>query len=214
MKQVGAFLLRGIGGVFGYSFIWLISFFVFEQGFFLSVLYAFFGGGFVFFSLKGVQRGLDIKRSGLKAGEYRYITKNLKEAKKKISRLQKVLFRVRNFRDAKQNLLLMQIVRKIYTNTKKEPERFYKAERFYYKNLDSLVEIAEKYAYLQQQPAKNAEMSKALADTRDTMHMLTGTVNNDLHYMLRDDFEVLDVELETARRTISDKNNDNRRISE
>ncbi|WP_174615988.1 hypothetical protein [Virgibacillus ihumii] len=57
-------------------------------------------------------------------------------------------------------------------------------------------------------------MSKALADTRETMHMLTGTVNNDLHYMLRDDLEVLDVELETAKRTISDKKKYNRRIPE
>ncbi|WP_246202540.1 5-bromo-4-chloroindolyl phosphate hydrolysis family protein [Virgibacillus doumboii] len=206
MKQVGAFLLRSISSLFGYSFIWLISFFALEQGFLFSVLYGVIGRGAVFFSVKGVQRGIDIKRSGLKVGEYRYITRNLKEAKKKISRLQKTLFRVRNFQDAKQNLLLMQIVRKIYANTKKEPERFYKAERFYYKNLDSLVEIAEKYTYLQQQPAKNAEMSKALADTRDTMHMLTGTVNNDLHYMLRDDMEVLDFEMEAAKRTISDTN--------
>ncbi|WP_174615987.1 5-bromo-4-chloroindolyl phosphate hydrolysis family protein [Virgibacillus ihumii] len=148
MKLVGSFLLRSTAGLFGYFIIWPISFFAFEQAFLLSVLYALVGGGSVFFAVKGVQRGIDIKRSGLKVGEYRYITKNLKEAKKKISRLQKVLFRIRNFRDARQNLLLMQTVRKIYTNTKKEPERFYKAERFYYKNLDSLVEIAEKYTYL------------------------------------------------------------------
>jgi len=207
MKQMLFFLLRSIGGLFGYSFIWLISFFAFEQGFLLSVLYGAIGGIAVFFSAKGVQRGIEIKRSGLKAGEYRYITRNLKEAKKKISRLQKALFRVRNYRDVKQNLALMQTVRKIYTNTKKEPERFYKAERFYYKNLDSLVEIAEKYAYLEEQPINSAELTKALADTRNTIAELTITVNNDLHYMLRDDMEVLDFELDAAKRTISDKKN-------
>ncbi|RLL46910.1 protein xpaC [Oceanobacillus piezotolerans] len=209
MKAFFQFVLRSTAAFMSTVTTWLVSFIAFSQTFLLASVYALAGGAVVYFSLKQIGDIRTIRNSGLKRREYRYIQDNLKEAKDKINRLQRALFSIRSVDQAKYNLEIMRTVKKIYSNTKHEPHRFYKAEGFYFKHLDSLVELAEKYAFLSKQPTQSREMADSLRDTRRTIYSLGETVKKDLRIMLNDDIDTLHYELDFAQQTINgQKKND------
>ncbi|GAB3062443.1 5-bromo-4-chloroindolyl phosphate hydrolysis family protein [Virgibacillus ainsalahensis] len=206
MRAFLQFIARFMAGSSAAVLTWLISFFAFEQSFLLAGLYGLLGGGTVYFSNKQITHYRYLRSIGLSRREYNYIEQNLKEAKQKITRLQRALRSVGSGSQRKQNIAIMLTVRKIYSNTKKEPKRFYQAESFYYKHLDSLVALAEKYAYLNAQPSKTKEMAESLRDTRHTIMIMETTVKKDLYTMLNDDFDTLDFELDVARKSIGSVN--------
>lgn len=78
----------------------------------------------------------------------------------------------------------------------------FKAEAFYYKHLDSLVEIAEKYAYLSKQQVKSREMNETMRDSRQTIIVLGQTIKKDQREMLNDDVDTLHFELDVAKKTL------------
>lgn len=184
---------------------WLISSFAFGQTFFISSLYA-VGGWFVVFSgTLWIGHYLYLRKNQLSMREYMYIKKNLHEAKSKIDRLRKALFAVKNLHTIKQNFEILRLVKRIYAITKKEPKRFYQAEKFYYENLDSIVELTEKYALLSTQPKKNAEMELSLSETRWTIAQLAETLEKDLYGLLEKDIDHLQFELDVAKHSLSKK---------
>lgn len=212
MKAFLQFIIRTLSASAATSLTWLISFFAFEQTIWFASLYAILGGGAVYISMKQITDFHHRKQNGLSRREYKFIEQNLKEAKEKITRLNRALRSVRSFGQAKQNFEIMMTVRKIYANTKKEPKRFYKAERFYYEHLDSLVALTEKYAYLSEQPSRTKEINQSLRDTRHTLAVMNETVKKDLHIMLDDDLDILDFELDVAKQSINKKNPDRRAL--
>jgi len=212
MRALFHFITRSTGAVFGSGITWLFAFLTFDQTFIMASVYALIGGGATYISVKELQRLQVLRKNGLSRKEYKYIKSNLKEAKEKINRLGRAFFSVRSISHAKQNIEILKTVRKIYSNTKKEPKRFYQAERFYYKNLDSLVEIAEKYAFLSSQPAKSKEMNASLADTRKTIATIGDSVNKDLHVMLDDDMDTLHFELDVAKQSLKKIDKKDRRV--
>lgn len=182
--------------------IWLLIYFAFHLAFLVSILISIIGGillfGFTAFYL--THRMLN--KHGLTRKEYRYITSNLSEAKKKISRVNKTLLTIRHISSLKQRIDMMRVLRKIYQLTKSDPKRFYKAEPFYFSHLDSVVELSEKYALLSRQPNKSHELSQSLDETRRTIGELTEMVEKDLYEMLADDIDELEFELDVAKKTI------------
>ncbi|WP_010647986.1 5-bromo-4-chloroindolyl phosphate hydrolysis family protein [Oceanobacillus massiliensis] len=203
MRAVFQFMIQSVSGFFGITSIWLISFFAFSQTLIVSSLFAIAGGTAIYLGSKQIMDYRFVRSNGLTRREYRFIENNLKEAKHKISRLQKSLFRVRSIQQAKQNLEIARTAQKIYANAKKEPRRFYQAEGFFYNHLDSLVELAEKYAYLSSQPAKNKDMVHSLEETRQTVITLGETIKKDLYIMLDDDIDTLQFELDVAKKSIN-----------
>lgn len=201
MKAFFQFILRSMAAFTAMVTVWLVSFFAFEQAFLFASLYSIIGAAGTYYSLKGITSYRYAKDNGLTRKEYKFISNNLKEAKAKISRLQRALLDVRQFGNARENMEILTTVKKIYSNTKREPARFFQAEGFYYKHLDSLVEIAEKYAYLSSQPVKSREMNDTMRDSRHTIIVLGQTVKKDLRIMLNDDVDTLHFELDVAKRT-------------
>lgn len=180
----------------------LISLFALDQSFMLSVVFSLVGGGLTYWlgSLYFTSRFL--KKHQLTRKEYQYIKKNIDEAKPKIWRVQKALISVRHLSSFKQRKDMIKMIRKIYSLTKKEPKRFYKAESFYYSHLDSATELAEKYVFLAQQPRKNKELELSLTETRKTLKDLTKTIEKDLYKVLSDDIDTLNFELDVAKQAI------------
>lgn len=202
MRQFFEFILRSAAGVSTTILVWLISFFSFDQTVLASLLIGFLGGTAVYLLLGWILNRQYLKENGITRSEYKYIRNNLKEAKEKINRLQKAVLRIRNFSDMKQNYEVIKLVNKIYSTTKKEPKRFFKAEQFYFTNLDSIVEITEKYALLHSQPAKTSELKISLKETRLTIDKLTDSLENDLYRVLEDDIDDLQFELDVAKKTM------------
>lgn len=207
MKLFFQFIIRTAAAFTATGIIWLLSFFAFGQVFLFAAFYALVGGVGTYYSLKYFTTYRYAKENGLTRQEYKFISKNLKESKDKIQRLQRALFQVRQFGNMRENREIIATVRRIYMNTKREPRRFYQAESFYYKHLDSLVEIAEKYAYLSAQPVKSREMNEMMRDSRHAIIVLGQTVKKDLRVMLNDDVDILDFELDVAKRTIQKPRN-------
>ena len=202
MRHFFEFILRSAAGVSTTILVWLISFFAFDQTVLVSLLIGFLGGTGVYLLLGWILNKQYLKENGITRREYKYIRNNLKEAKEKINRLQKAVLRIRNFADMKQNYEVIKLVNKIYSTTKKEPKRFFKAEQFYFTNLDSIVEITEKYALLHSQPAKTPELKISLKETRLTIDKLTDSLENDLYRVLEDDIDDLQFELDVAKKTM------------
>ena len=194
---VGAFVAIPIAIV-----VWLLSFFAFDQTFWLSSACSLGGGVFMYMLISMNVNSRFLKKNQLTRKEFRYIRKNLDEAKPKINRLNKSIFLIREIPSFKQRIDVVRITRKIYKLTKKEPKRFYKAEQFYFSHLDSVVELTEKYALLSTQPKKTIELENSLKETRHTLIELTQVVEQDLYKILSDDIDDLNFEVDVAKRSI------------
>ncbi|MHC0037507.1 5-bromo-4-chloroindolyl phosphate hydrolysis family protein [Pseudoneobacillus sp. C159] len=179
----------------------LTSLFGFHLGWY-SIGAAALGGGLAYGITGAISTTRFLKRNQLTRKEYRYIKKNLQEAKKKINRLNKVTFSLRHISSLKQRIEAYRITNKIYKLTKREPKRFYKAERFYFSHLDSVLELTEKYAFLSTSPTKNNELEYSLSETRRTLNELTELIEQDLYYVLSDDIDHLNFEIDVAKHNL------------
>lgn len=205
MNGVLGFFIKSISAINTMVIVWLLSFFAFDQSFLLSGTFAIAGavGGYAMSAVLWNYRVL--KKNGLTRGEYNYIKKNLNEAKPKIFRLQKALFSVRDIPTLKQRMELTKVTRKIYSMTKREPRRFFQAERFYFSHLDSAVELTEKYVFLSGQPKKNKEIQESLSETRRTLKELNESIEEDLYHMISGDMDHLKFELDVAKHSIKSR---------
>lgn len=217
MNQFLAFLFRILVTIPTSLSIWLLSFFAFDQTFWLSGAIGLGGGMVVFWLLGMIFRSRYLKKHQLSRKEYRYIKENLDEAKHKIARLHKALMSIRHLPTLKQRMDFVRVTRKIYRLTKNEPKRFYQAERFYFSHLDSALELSEKYVFLSTQPKKTYELDQSLSETRRTLSELIHLVEEDLYLVIEDDIDHLNFEIDVAKhsiRTIKDSrmNNESRRL--
>lgn len=213
MKNFLQFVARFFASVTTGIITFFVSALPLDQSFGSSVLYGIVASVAVYYILKWIMKSYNIKSTGLTRREYYYIQRNLKEAKRKIRRLQKAFLKSSNVLTAKQHIEILRVVHKIHDMTKKEPIRFFKAEEFYFSHLDSLVEIAEKYAFLNAQPVKTPELTDSLNETRRTIARLSDTIQNDLLKVIEHDVDTLKFELDVAKRTIEKKNGNDRRLN-
>ncbi|WP_445509284.1 5-bromo-4-chloroindolyl phosphate hydrolysis family protein [Rossellomorea marisflavi] len=194
----------GIGwsaGAAGF-FTYLLAF---DLGFFISVAAAVGTSFLVFYSTKQIQKHLWLKKNGITRREYIFITRNLKEAKLKINRLQRQQLKVRSLGAFRQILELSRLSKRIYQLAKREPRRFFKAESFFYYHLDSVVEITEKYTFLASQPGKDKEAFKSLQQTKTTLDELSLSLEQDLRKVLADDMDTLHFELDFAKKRLEEQ---------
>ncbi|AVM10103.1 5-bromo-4-chloroindolyl phosphate hydrolysis family protein [Bacillus velezensis] len=173
-----------------------------HQPFLYSLLYGAAGGAAASAAGLWNAKRLFLKKHRLTRKEYAYIKENLEEAKGKIIRLRRALFRSKSIQMLKQNAEILRITRRIYLLTKQDPKRFYQAERFYYQTLDSVVELTEKYALLSSQPRKNKDLSMSLSDTRVTLAELSRRLEEDLHELMKEDIDDLHFELDMAKHSL------------
>jgi 5-bromo-4-chloroindolyl phosphate hydrolysis protein len=202
MNPFVQFIIRSLVAVPTMGTVWLVSFVGYDQTFWYSSGLAMLGGGATYWLTGVYTTSRFLKKNQLTRKEYRYISQNLKEAKKKITRLNKMLFSLRHITSLKQRVDVFRVINKIYSLTKKEPKRFYKAERFYFSHLDSVLELTEKYAFLSSQPKKTNELEYSLSETRRTLNELTEKVEQDLYHILSDDIDNLNFEIDVAKHSL------------
>jgi 5-bromo-4-chloroindolyl phosphate hydrolysis protein len=182
--------------------VYLLSF---DIGFPLTLLAGTATGLLSFLIVKGIQRSWWLNKKGITKKDYRYISKNLKEAKEKIKRLQKQQLKVRSLGAFKQILEINRLSRRIFQLVNKEPKRYFSAESFFYYHLDSVVELTEKYTFLAAQPGKNQEVFLSLQQTRTTLDELIDSLEKDLQMVLAEDMDHLNIELNFANKHLSHK---------
>jgi 5-bromo-4-chloroindolyl phosphate hydrolysis protein len=202
MNPAASFILRSFVAIPVTVLTGFISFVFFRQNFLPSLGIAVACGIVVYMILAIAQSRSFLKKHQLTRKEYRYIRKNLSEANKKINRLNKSLFTIRDLSSVKQRIDILRITKKIQKMAAKEPKRFYQAESFYFSHLDSIVELTEKYSFLASQPKKNLEINQSLIETRQTLNELTKVLEDDLFQVVSDDVDHLNFEIDVAKHTI------------
>jgi 5-bromo-4-chloroindolyl phosphate hydrolysis protein len=213
MNRFLSFLVQFVVTVPSAVTVWFLSYFAFDLTFLISSAISLAGAVVVSKITSGVMTSKFLKKHQLTRKEYRYIKKNLDEAKHKINKLNKSLFSVRDLPTIKQRIDVLRITKKIHSMTQTEPKRFYKAEKFYFSHLDSVVELTEKYRFLSQQPKKSHEIDVSLYETRQTLTDLTKALEEDLYYVVSDDLDSLNFEIDVAKHSIK-KLNDPKIIDE
>ncbi|MCJ8006745.1 5-bromo-4-chloroindolyl phosphate hydrolysis family protein [Lederbergia wuyishanensis] len=201
MKPVFTFFL-GMFAVSETILLWVILFSGSVLGFLPSTVTALLVGGLTFFGIKLYSDRKFLKKNKLTRKEYVYIQKNLAEAKKKISRLQKAFFSVRTMGAFKQLYELSRLSKRMYTIINKEPRRFYQSERFFFYHLDSVVELSERYALLASQPVKNEKMYISLKEAQSTLEDLSESIKKDIYRVLSADIDDLNFELDVAKHSL------------
>jgi len=205
MNPILSFLIRSFVAIPITVITWLLCYFPFGQTFWPSIAIAIFGGGLTHLILSLIMNNRYLKKHQLSRKEYRYIKKNLAEAKQKIRRLNKSIFKIRDISSVKHRIDIHRITKKIHKMTMKEPKRFYKAEEFYFSHLDSVVELTEKYNFLSSQPKQNIEMGQSLIETRRTLNELTKVLEEDLYHVISNDIDTLNFEIDVAKHSIKQK---------
>jgi 5-bromo-4-chloroindolyl phosphate hydrolysis protein len=203
MKSVLTLFLRGFVSVHVYMAVMLIALLGFDTSFVLSILYGTVGGAASYYILKWWSQQKLLKQNQLTRKEYRYILRNLKEAQFKIKRLNKALLSIRSIHTAKQLVKLQRMVHRIYQIVKKEPKRFYQAERFFFYHLDSTVELSERYVFLKRQHVKDEETIQSLSTTEQTLEKLINSLEEDLKIVLSNDIDQLNLELDIANSALN-----------
>ncbi|MCM3763549.1 5-bromo-4-chloroindolyl phosphate hydrolysis family protein [Neobacillus niacini] len=203
MNPVLSLIVRSFVAIPVTVFTGFISFFFFDVNFLPSIALALAGGFFTHVVLGLFMSSSFLKKHGLTRKEYRYIQKNLADANKKIRRLNKSLFTIRDLNSVKQRIDILRITKKIQKMAAKEPKRFYQAEPFYFSHLDSVVELTEKYNFLISQPKKSLEINQSLIETRQTLNELTRVLEEDLYQVVSNDVDHLNFEIDVAKHTIN-----------
>jgi 5-bromo-4-chloroindolyl phosphate hydrolysis protein len=203
MNPFLALLVRSFVAVPITVITWLICFFnLYNHEFWASTGVAITAGIITHFILAVFMKTQYLHKHQLTRKEYRYIKKNLVEAKQKMKRLNKSLFQIRDVSSVKQRIDILRITKKMYKMTKKEPKRFYQAEEFFFSHLDSIVELTEKYSFLAAQPKKSIEINQSLLETRQTLNEMTRILEEDLYQVVSNDVEHLNFEIDVAKHTI------------
>lgn len=203
MNPIVSFIIRSFVAVPVTILTGLIAVVFFHQHLLPSLGYAIAGGIATHFILAFIMSSYFLKKHQLSRKEYRYIQKNLAEASKRIRRLNKSLFTIRDLSSVKSRIDILRITKKIQKMALKEPKRFYQAEPFYFSHLDSVVELTEKYNFLSSQPKKNLEINQSLIETRQTLNELTKVLEEDLYHVVSNDIDTLNFEIDVAKHTIN-----------
>lgn len=155
------------------------------------------------FTVKQFQINSVLKEFGMSRSEYRYIENQLSVAKQKLKRLNSYYGKVRSVQAFRQLHEMNLIARKILNKVKKNPQKFYHVESFFYSHLDSAVELTSKYAMLVNQPLKDVEIQTALQNTRETLTDVSQQLEQDLRNAIATDIESLKIEIDYVDATIN-----------
>lgn len=197
-KKILAFL----GSIIIVSIIGAIINTIFSNGLLTGITVIVAAVVLFFFSSRAGDKARELT-TGLKKKEYKYIRTNLEEARTKILRLQKIMNQNKNLYSFQERNKTLQLTKRIYGIVKENPKRFYETEDFFFSHLDSLVELTEKYAFLERQPVKDKKIYQTLSDTRTLLNDLSRVIEKDLFQLLKRDVNSLDFELEVAKNSIS-----------
>ena len=125
----------------------------------------------------------------------------LRESEEKIRELEKLAKQVRNENIRIKIYHIITVVRKIYENIRKDPEKMKIARQFLSYYFDTSISIVNKYSQLSLQDVHSPEISKALLKAEDMLGSIDIAFDKQLAKLLRNDVMDLDVEIETLEKT-------------
>ncbi|KGX92744.1 protein xpaC [Pontibacillus halophilus JSM 076056 = DSM 19796] len=202
MKAAFHFLLRAFISAALFTATFPLLYFNTDYSFFSSLFIAIGLAVVTYLGIRAYTHFKFLRDNGLTRKDYRYIQENLKEAERKRQRLNQALFRVRSFQALKEIGVLQRNVTKMFRVVRREPRRFYEADHFFYYQLDSIVELSDKYTRLASQSLKDEKTDAALQETEEMLRQLAKSVEEELASLFRGDVEEMTTELEVAEHSL------------
>lgn len=204
MLTNGQYLLRhGLGFSIGLIGAYIIGTVVPPLGFYLD--YAAFAAAFptVYFGAnKGILRVQQNKRAkqlGITRNQLLHIDHQLQLASKQANALTQKYVQVRSVKAFRPIYDMSKITKRIVNIVRKDPNKFFMIEEFFYAHLPSAVELSDKYALLTKEQVSGTDIHVALNDTRVILKDLYNTMETDLKMALTSDIESLKLELDYAK---------------
>lgn len=186
---------------------WSVSLFSLDLGWFLSLL-ALVGVPVVFYSgFKGLYIYQFLKRNQISYNDYKFIESQLSVAEKKVKKLNMQLIKMKHLSSLKLRLDFIQSNRRLLNEIKKNPKKFFQAEKFFYQYLDSALELSSRYNLLTKHPLKTWEYDDTLHTTRKTLFELKPLVDEQIHAVLNNNLENLQLEIDLATLAIDEHKN-------
>lgn len=173
-------------------------------------------GGFfaAYFPTQSISLNSQLQKMGISKSEYRYVKRQLAEAREKLKRLRQSYKNVRTLKDVKLIYDINRLVRTIYQTVENDPKLFFNVQQFFHSNLDSAVNTIEQYLFLYKMPGKTKEEKVKLHETRISLLELKRTIQSNLSAMNRDSYQALEVEKDfiklNKKRTMSTLKLDNK----
>jgi 5-bromo-4-chloroindolyl phosphate hydrolysis protein len=127
----------------------------------------------------------------------------LNEGHEKIKILIQYANRINNQNVRAKILEIVEIVKKIFENFKKNPKDVKNAKQFLAYYFDTCIKIVKKYSELSSQNVRSPEIEKTLLKAENMLNSIEKAFEKQQAKLLRDDVMDLDVEIETLERTFS-----------
>lgn len=159
------------------------------------------GGGFfaAYIPTQSASTARQLKEYGLTKSEYKYIQRELADAKEKMNRMKQNYYNIRSLKDAKLMFDINRITKSILTSVQDNPKLFFNAQQFFHSNLDSAVNTTEQYLFLYKMPGKSREEKIKLHETRLSLLELKRTLQANLRSMNESTYQSLEVEKDIIR---------------
>jgi 5-bromo-4-chloroindolyl phosphate hydrolysis protein len=155
-----------------------------------------------------VQQTKRAKELQISRKEFLHIDEQLIKAGKQAQALNQKYVQVRSVKSFRSIYDMSKLSKRIIAIVRKDPQKFYMIEDFFYAHLPSAVELADKYALLTKEQVTGTDIHLALNDARTTLKGLHETMELDLKQALATDIESLRLELDFAK-----IKNDSRRVT-
>ena len=181
---------------------WGISLFSLELGWLPSLLLMVAVPVTFYSGVKGVLLYSFLKKHEISYKDYKYIDHQINLAEKKVKKLNVDLLKMKHLSSIKLRLEFIQVTRKIISEVKKDPKKFYQAENFFYHYLDSAVELASRYNLLLKHPSKSFDYEDTLHTTKKTLFDLKPLMEDELNSVLNNSMEHLQLEIDIAKLAI------------
>jgi len=199
MKKLttGAGIISGIAA----GLVMLGLFFLFQFSFLITGILSivtFFGIYVILFALRPKEQFTINPGSGITA---EMIQTTLRESEEKIRELEKLAKQIPNENIRGKIFHIIVIVKKIYENIRKDPEKMKIARQFLSYYFDTSISIVNKYSQLSLQDVHSPEISKALLKAEDMLNSIDIAFDKQLAKLLSNDVMDLDVEIETLEKT-------------
>ena len=191
-----------LSGVAGGAFF-LVFFFLIQMNLVFSLLLgmAGFGGAYIFIY---AFRPKDRMEFNLGEGiTPELIATTMKEGNEKIRILGEYAQKIKDPTVSARIYRIIEIIKKIFENFKKDPKDIRSARQFLSYYLDTCIKIVRKYIDLSSQNVSSPEIAATLTRAENMLDSIEKAFEKQQARLLRDDVMDLDVEIETLERTFS-----------
>ena len=159
---------------------------------------SFFGIYIIFFALRPKNQFIINPGYGITS---EMVQTTLRESEEKIRELENLAKQIRSENIRSKIFHIIAIVKKIYENIRKDPEKMKIARQFLSYYFDTSISIVKKYSQLSLQDVQTPEISKALLKAEDMLSSIDIAFEKQLAKLLSNDVMDLDVEIETLEKT-------------